>query len=760
MSKRKKYKSIKKESPAGGGDEIQQEPVQSKNEALSRPEDSSESFDITAFLSEKLKSKYWRNALYLAVIFIAGLLIYSNIFDNEPQFDDILWTEFPEFRNLDEPMEIIRFGRLRALTLLTFAVNYHFSQMNLASYFIFNLAVHFVNTLLVWLIVRLLLRTPVMKDSFTASHADLAAFLAALVFVTHPIMTQAVTYIYQRLASFTTMFYLLTVFNFLKGKLSEKNSTKIIFYILSFLSFALGAVSKEIIFTVPVMLLIINTIFFQKKIRVKIIYAAAALIFLAGAAYAGVKVLGAEQLFGIKQSYFGEQISNLNYFINQFRVVLKYLQLFIFPYNQNFDYDWKLIESFWHIGVILPLVVHLAVFTGTYFLFKKNRLAAFGIIWIYVALSVESTIIPIEDIIFEHRMYLPMAGFCIFLTASVFHFVKKEKLKTAAIIICAWALINAGFTYYRNMIWDNPVSLWTDVIEKSPEKTRSYIFLAHAYIDRGELDSAVSVYSRAIAVNPSHSNAYMGRAVAYFSGGDFKNALKDYNKAIKIDPDDMNLYEDRAKTHAALKDYKKALADFRKAVSFEEGKKKAVLYYYIGEALMYLGRYKEAEAETLKALKLKHNKRNCLKQLINVGIKSDNFKKAIKYSDMLIEDNPENSEAYIIRADCHKNLGMNSKALNDYISAYNLDTQSIKALKNMAVIYYDRKQFLKAAAAFERIVQINHGDYESYYDMGSSYYLSGNNQKALEAFRKALEINPNFEMALRGINIVQSNMKQ
>ena len=716
--------------------------------------------ELTINFEELMQSKYWINAVFLVILFIVGLSIYSNIFDNQPQFDDVLWTDFPEFKQLDKPMEIVKLGRLRALTLLSFAVNYHFSEMNLTSYFVFNLSVHFINTLLVWLILQLLLKSPVLRDNPISKYAKLVAFLAALIFITHPIMTQSVTYIYQRLSSFATMFYLLTVYIFLKARLSDNRTKKSLFYILCFFSFGIGTFTKEIIFTAPIMLLVINEFFFHQKIRIKLYHLLILLVAGGLAIYIGVEMLGIKQLFGVKKSYFGEEITNYTYFITQFLVVVKYLQLFVFPYNQNFDYDWHLLTTFLDLRVILPLILHLAVLTGSYFLFKKNRLAAFGIVWIYLTLSVESTFIPIEDIIFEHRMYLPMLGFSVFLVSIIFSHIKEKHIKIAAYALVTWALINGAFTFYRNTIWDTPVSLWTDVIKKSPNKTRAHIFLAHAYIFNNEYEKALEVYSQAIRKAPDKKSAYMGRAVAYFSMGKHQQAIDDYTIAIKIAPDDELLYEDRAKAFISLNQYQNAINDLSFVLKNLNPKHLWTVNYYLGEAYMYLGQYEEAEFYAHKSFKLNRNRATSEKLLINIAIKSGNFQKAIDLCANIIATDPNNVEAYIIRGDAYNASNQPFEAIKDYNNAYEFDNKNIGILKKIAVIYYDLKNFKKSAETFKKIAEIIPDDAEIYSDMGSSYYLAGDPQKAIECYQRALQINPNFEIARQRIIYIENEMKR
>ena len=162
------------------------------------------------------------------------------------------------------------------------------------------------------------------------------------------------------------------------------------------------------------------------------------------------------------------------YFLTQFRVILTYIRLFILPYNQNLDYDYSVSTSFFQIKTFFSFLALLGILLSGVLLFKKYRLISFGIFWFFLTLSVESSIIPIsQNVIFEHRTYLPSFGFFLALTGAFYYFFREKYLKIAVIIILMIAAVNTVLTYQRNKIWKTEYTLWNDCVKKSPDKARA-----------------------------------------------------------------------------------------------------------------------------------------------------------------------------------------------------------------------------------------------------------------------------------------------
>jgi hypothetical protein len=182
------------------------------------------------------------------------------------------------------------------------------------------------------------------------------------------------------------------------------------------------------------------------------------------------------------------------------------------PVKQNLDYDYPVYHSLFTPSVFLSFVFLLSVLgLGVYLLVRgmKNnppstaayyRPISFGIFWFFITLSVESSFIPIVDVLFEHRIYLPLVGVFIGITTGVLIAANRLRLERIVIpLLVLITLVLSGVTYARNAIWKDELSLWRDVVEKSPNKARPHTTLGLAYRSQGQWYEAIAEFQTAQA---------------------------------------------------------------------------------------------------------------------------------------------------------------------------------------------------------------------------------------------------------------------
>jgi protein O-mannosyl-transferase len=214
------------------------------------------------------------------------------------------------------------------------------------------------------------------------------------------------------------------------------------------------------------------------------------------------------------------QISRWEYLVTEMRVIVTYIRLIILPVNQNLDYDYPVYHSLFTPSVFLSFLFLLSIFgLGVYLLLRgmKNnppspaahyRLIGFGILWFFITLSVESSIIPIVDVIFEHRLYLPLVGAFAGITTGVLIVAKRLRIEKIVIpTLALMTLVFSGVTYARNTLWKTEISLWQDVVEKSPNKARPHNNLGFAYASQGQRDGAIAEYQTALRLKPDSYEA-------------------------------------------------------------------------------------------------------------------------------------------------------------------------------------------------------------------------------------------------------------
>jgi tetratricopeptide (TPR) repeat protein len=437
-------------------------------------------------------------------------------------------------------------------------MNYGMHGLNVIGYHLVNLLIHLMNALLVYLLVIKTFRTPFLRvrtaldPSFNAATCKMIAFLCALLFVAHPVQTQAVTYISQRFTSLAALFCLLSLTLYVKARLSDQSGRRYAYYSISLVSAILAMKTKEISFTLPAIVTLYEFMFFRGSLKKRIVYLSPFLLTMAiipiTLLYAGPS---GPLMKGISEvSIETASISRADYLFTQFSVIATYIRLLFLPVGQNLDYDYPVYSSFFMPQVWLPFIFLLLIFILAVYLFYRSReethsswgfrLISFGMLYFFIALSVESSLIPIKDIIAEHRVYLPSFGF--FLCFSVCIILIKNRLReplSRAIIpvLLLAVMILAGTAYARNAIWSDPLSLWGDVVSKSPMKARPHNNLGNAFFGKGDLDAAAAEYLTAINLDPNYDVAHYNLGIFYLHRDRPDEAADEFRVAIECDPD-------------------------------------------------------------------------------------------------------------------------------------------------------------------------------------------------------------------------------
>jgi tetratricopeptide (TPR) repeat protein len=534
-----------------------------------------------------------RPFIHLVLVALLGLLAYSNTFNVPFTFDDFQnIDENPIIKDLNhfaEPSTAEGYPKYAVLKsryvgYLTFAFNYRAHGLDVRGYHAVNLAVHIANALLVYWLVLLTFRTPFLKDSRLMEYSGHIALFSALLFVAHPVQTQAVTYIVQRLASLATLFYLLSLALYIRFRFMDIPSPKSVsLYALSLISAVLAMKTKEIAFTLPVMVALYEFLFFEGSLKKRILYVLPLALTML---IIPLTLLGADRPPGEIIGGVGEatrlatEMPRADYLFTQFRVIATYIRLMFLPVNQNLDYDYPVFNSLLTPQVILSFVFLVSVFgIGIYLTYSSRkrdaalRVVAFGIFWFFITLSVESSVIPIRDVIFEHRLYLPGTG--VFMAAAagaalLMKSLKKERATIGAtVLLLLVPVLLASAMYVRNGVWRSELSLWEDVVSKSSGNWRGQYNLGNALRDGGAIDKSMEHYLAAIRLNPGKARPHNNLGIAYKKKGWIEKAVEQYEMAIKADPFYANAYNNLGNIYIARGMYDKAIGYYETALSLD-----------------------------------------------------------------------------------------------------------------------------------------------------------------------------------------------
>jgi tetratricopeptide (TPR) repeat protein len=467
------------------------------------------------------------------IILLLGIASYANSLSVPLQFDDD--TTVRIVNNLNSDLLSIHgfIRKARWFTDITFSLNRHLNGEKVLGYHLFNLAIHLSTAVVIYLFIQQAIEA--LKQSFripgdekcSAFLQRFIPFTAAAVFVCHPVQTQAVTYIAQRYTSLTTFLYISSLLSYLLARLScadenKKHSVRA-WGLTSFLLAFLAMKSKEIAFTLPILAVAIEYLLFRGRLlknRLLIALNTVLLLLIPLQMIYVFSTRNPENLLHNIQSAASEtqSISRIDYLLTQFRVVATYLRLLVLPINQNLDYDYPLYHSLFTPYVLAALLLHIFLAGLALALYIRSqrhltsanpaagismRIACLGIFWFYLALSVESSLIPIRDVIFEHRVYLPSAGFFMAVAAAFASFAwyrqrYSKVIQAAFILLC---LVLTGTTIARNRIWSSELLMWQDVLKKSPNKARPQNFVGVLYFRRFMPEKALPLLVRALEID-------------------------------------------------------------------------------------------------------------------------------------------------------------------------------------------------------------------------------------------------------------------
>jgi len=614
------------------------------------------------------KNRYY-DVLGLIIILLLGTIIYSNSHKCSFHFDDL-----PIIINNDRIWWLNNTGHWwwwkitsRPVSTFTLALNYHFQQLDVTWYHIVNLFIHLVNACLVWWLTLLIFSSHALKDNPISKHKKVLAFFTALLFVSHPLATQSVTYIIQRQNLMAAMFYLLSLALYIKARLSGRTS-KFTHWLFagSLISAFMAVFSKENAFTLPFAIVLVEIFFLQTK-KFSVNFKDYRVILLIAVFLSFIIIYFLKFPLSIFDPIPPSQsrgsiytITSLNYLFTQFSVIIKYIQLLILPINQNIDYDFPISNSFFEIRALLSFLLLLSLIILAIFLFKKHRIFSFGIFWFFLTLSIESSFIPINDVIFEHRTYLPSFGFFIILSTGIFMLLWNKYKYLAITFFLIIIATNSFFTYERNKIWKDEFTLWNDAASKSPKKARPYLNRGIFYDNHGQRNKAIADYSRTIEIDSTYALAYSNRGAIYGETGQYDKAIADFSKAIKFEPNNSFAVWNRGITYSLLQQWDKAIVDFSKS----------------------------------------------------------------------IEINPYTYDPYFNRGVAYGSLEQWDKAVADYSKAIEINQGHFKAYNNRGIIYYYRGQWDKAIADYTKALEINPNFADAYKNREEVYRIvnSGKNQ--------------------------------
>jgi tetratricopeptide (TPR) repeat protein len=638
------------------------------------------------------------NALAAGLLIITAILIYSNSFKVPLQFDDIYHiTQKPAIRDISNYTKFSAWNNINArpLPMFTLAMNYRWGEANPTGYHVLNLILHIMTGWLVYLLTLQILSLKNLKlGPRLVENRLIFALLAALLFIAHPLQTQAVTYIIQRITVLATLFYLLSVYFFIRGRVTQiengdlKESGK--YYLGTLIAFIFALLSKQIAVTLPLALLLVEFYFIRGangKINKQLITIFASIV--------GIFIIIGLAIEGLPRE--AEGIPRHIYLFTSLKVLVQYLQMFILPINQNLDHDIVASVSIFGLKEIGSLAILGGLIYLAYRLFKSNPLISFGIAWFFVTLLIEQSIIPIKDFMFEHRVYLPSFGLILASLSALFTYLPavnwRNRMVPGAIFLTVFLILISGIaSNARNKVWQSDLDLWSDVVKKSPNKARPYLWQGIAYSNRGRFEEAKASIDKSIELLPNFPMAYYNRGNVYKDLGDFKKSLQDYNKAIELDSAYTIAYFNRGVVKSKIRRYKSAIEDYNVTLEYDPDNTNAL--YNRGNAYRNLRKYKQAIEDYTRA----------------------------------IEINPSYTLAIFNRGLSKAGMKQHLQAVQDFDLALRLDQNNHLIYNGKGVSLYQLGRHQESIANYDAALRVKPDFGQAYYNRGFTKYFGLNDK--------------------------------
>ncbi len=586
------------------------------------------------------------------LVALVGALVYSNSLSGPFLFDDqsAILTN-PDIRQLWPLADVLApstDGVMagRPLANLSFAINYAIGEFSVRGYHISNIALHVASSLVLLLLIRTTLTTPLLRDRFLG-HADGMAMGAALIWMVHPLQTEAVDYVTQRTELLMGLFYLLTVFCAARAMRSIAPRP---WHLAAIVSCLLGAGSKESIATAPLMVILYDRMFFFRSF--KDAWRSRAMLY-GGLALTWVALAATVSSRG-NTAGFGAGVPVWTYLLNQAVMIAQYLKLTAWPYHLVVDYGVPRDLGLTEVFPQALLVVSLLLLTA--FALVRRPLLGFCGAWFFITLAPTSSFVPIAtEVGAERRMYLPLAAVAVLAAAAIYWVAGKTRPRVLQplagvmmTLVIAWL---ATATIQRNHDYASSVAVLRTSVDRWPQG-RARFNLAHVLRAEGKRDEATAQLRAAVADNPQAQyvlasdlydrgafdeaiqelRTFIGRkgafpvdvvaarnlvGLALAQQGKLDLAIAELHTALSLDPENADLHGNLAFFFLQQRQFERAREHYQGYLKHRQGN--AFIFTGLGTALAELGRSEEAIQAYREALLADPNHAEARARLAQVG---------------------------------------------------------------------------------------------------------------------------------------------
>ncbi len=744
---------------------------------------------MNSSLAETPTTLRTRRALHFFVlpllIVVAGLLVYSNSFqgvfllDDEPMIVDNV-----SIRQFSPISKFIFGGGLRKLPMLSFAANYSLGGLDPTGYHYFNVAVHLLAGVSLYGLCYVTFRSSVWPLDYR-SQAALVAFLISLLWVVHPLNTQAVNYVVQRIESMMGLAFFLFLWLY---ACSNYNSYQRAMLVLAWIVFCLGLACKEVmVMSLPVAMLY-DRAFLSTSWREALrsrgwFWLACALPLAVAAVYIVPSVLGSDAAVGLSL----KSVTPGQYLTTQPEVILHYLRLAVVPWPQVFDYGWA--PETQVSTIVITSATLLVILAALVWSFGRKPQFAFWGLAAALVLFPTSSFIPLQDLAVEHRMYVPLAFLMVLVVLGVFFVGPKlfgdHPTLISSLVCLGLSGIMGMLTLSRNQDYESEIGMWEDVVEKTTSAGsknmlagRAYSNLGNAYADQQQWDKSIECLERALDFQQFESRVHGNLTRAYVATGKSDLAKKHCLKALELEPQSARIRQQAGLIEVMDGNFEAAERHFRLAHALDPTD--TVILVNLAQCNQQLGNSSEAETLFRKAISIDGKSAEPRQRLVDLLMRESKLDAALEaatdYAAAMPTDPQANlqlgtilaakgdstqaveqleiaarsdsppPEANYLLGNVHRAAGDTVAARRHYETELEHYPKNADALNRLAeLVARDNPQL--AISYFQRVIDLAPRAWQARYNMASMNAMLGKKELAREQLVQVLKIAPDCEPA-------------
>ncbi|HCN36418.1 MAG TPA: hypothetical protein DIS94_01720 [Bacteroidetes bacterium] len=649
-----------------------------------------------------------KNILNYLILIAVVFAVYFNSLENQFVFDDesVIQTNsslttlssIPKYFTGDDGFHKVIGKYYRPVVSTSYNIDYAIWGLNPFGFHLTNIIIHLIATLILFRLLQLIF--------IKQKNVNLIALLGTLIFAVHPIHTEAVSWVSGRTDSFFTIFFFASFLYYLKytGYPDFENKNNKYLYI-SLIYFAFGLLTKEMIVTLPVILIFFDYTFRQKSFKELLSnYKNYLYFFILTVVYLIIRYLALKDIPD-RNSYMyfiGDNI--ITVFATMIKTIPVYFKLLFYPHPLLYHYNGYLPDSnsLLEFNVIFSIIFVAGLL---FFAFRSRKdfpVLSFCIFFFLISLLPVMNIIPTMNLMAERFLYLTSFIVSLIVCYILIKSNDNGKLNIAVSVILIITLVYAILTFQRNQNWKDNETLYmtADGLDGS-------ILLVNAgnmFANKKQFDEAEKRYRRAIHLREQSVLAHHNLGLIYLIKENLDSAEIMIKKGMAIDSLAPDGYFQLANIYRMQNKIPEAIAQLEKLQRVSPNYKESA---GILEVL-------KNQPEKLDDLNLELHPNKELTSIVKLERESfrlynaKDYSGSIKILEELMQLDPSKKSGYLNNIGiCYKELKDYDKALKSFDDAYNLDDKNVNALNGKAEILLLKGNKKESIEIYENIFSID-----------------------------------------------------